>query len=103
VDWVLSEVGPDVPVHFTRFHPDYKLLNLAPTPVATLEKARDMALARGMHYPYVGNVPGHPGNHTYCPGCGRQIITRNGFFVTALYLKDGCCQFCGEKIAGVWQ
>ncbi|OPY93450.1 MAG: Pyruvate formate-lyase 1-activating enzyme [Syntrophaceae bacterium PtaU1.Bin231] len=102
IDWVLGEVGPDVPVHFTRFHPDYQLLNLPPTPVATLANARDMALARGMHYPYVGNVPGHPGNHTYCPACKRIVIERQGFFVTAVNVKGGRCRFCGRKIAGVW-
>ena len=65
--WVAGELGPDVPVHFTRFHPDYQLLNLPPTPVATLERAREIAMATGLRYAYVGNVPGHPGNHTYCP------------------------------------
>jgi len=102
VDWVLGEVGPDVPVHFTRFHPDYQLLNLPPTPVATLSNARNLALARGMHYPYVGNVPGHPGNHTYCPNCKKIVIERQGFFVTAMNVKDGRCKFCRRKIAGVW-
>jgi pyruvate formate lyase activating enzyme len=103
VDWVAGELGPDVPVHFTRFHPDYQLLNLSDTPIATLERARNMALAKGLHYPYVGNVPDHPGNHTYCPGCRRIVIQRSGFFVTALNIKDGRCPFCKTKIAGVWQ
>ena len=83
-DWVAGEVGPDVPVHFTRFHPDYQLRNLPPTPVATLEKAREIAMRKGIRYAYVGNVPGHPGNHTYCPGCGKVVIGRSGFFVTAV-------------------
>src|SRR5512136_931652 len=73
IDWVLGEVGPDVPLHFSRFHPAYQMLNLPPTPVATLERARDMALSRGIHYPYVGNVPSHPGNHTYCPKCKKIV------------------------------
>jgi pyruvate formate lyase activating enzyme len=102
IDWVLGEVGPDVPVHFTRFHPDYQLLNLPPTPVTTLERARDMALSKGMHYPYVGNVPGHPGNHTYCPNCKKAVIERQGFFITEMNIKDGCCKFCRRKITGVW-
>ncbi len=102
INWILGEVGADVPVHFTRFHPDYQLRNLSPTPVATLEQARDLALAKGMHYPYVGNVPGHPGNHTYCPGCGKVVIERQSFFVTAMNIKNGQCKFCGRKIAGVW-
>jgi pyruvate formate lyase activating enzyme len=101
--WVMGEVGPDVPVHFTRFHPDYKLLNLPPTPIATLERARDIARDEGLRYAFVGNVPGHPGNQTYCPGCGRIVIERRGFFVSAKRLRDGRCEFCQEKIAGVWQ
>ena len=100
--WVVGELGPDVPVHFTRFHPDYQLLNLPPTPVATLERARSIALEKGMHYPYVGNVPGHPGNHTYCPGCKKVVIERDGFFISQMNMKDGTCAFCHHKIAGVW-
>jgi pyruvate formate lyase activating enzyme len=100
--WVRDELGPDVPVHFTRFHPDYQLQHLPPTPVATLEAARNTALAAGLHYPYVGNVPGHPGNHTYCPGCGEIVIRRQGFLVEAVRLRDGLCAACGRAIAGVW-
>jgi pyruvate formate lyase activating enzyme len=102
-DWVAGEVGPDVPVHFTRFHPDYQMPHLPPTPVATLERARQIALAKGIHYPYVGNVPGHPGNNTYCPSCGKAIIKRDSFFVVDLHLRDGRCAFCNRKIAGVWR
>lgn len=101
-EWVMGELGPDVPIHFTRFHPDYKLLNLPPTPVSTLEKARDLALRAGLRYAYVGNVPGHPGNHTYCPRCGKVVIRRDGLFVGENNLKDGACKFCGAKVAGVW-
>ncbi len=102
IQWVLDEVGPDVPLHFTRFHPDYKMLNLPPTPVETLERAYDLARASGVHYPFVGNVPGHPGNHTYCPKCNRVIIRRIGFFVTEIHLEAGRCRFCGRSIAGIW-
>jgi len=102
VKWVAGEVGPDVPVHFTRFHPDYQLLNLPPTPVATLERARAAAIEAGLRYAYVGNVPGHPGNHTYCPKCAKVVVERRGFFVTSLQVTAGRCGFCGQKIAGVW-
>ena len=102
VEWVMGELGPDVPLHFTRFHPDYQLLNLPPTPIATLERARAMALDRGLRYPYVGNVPGHPGNHTYCPRCRARVITRQDFFVLESTLKNGRCGACGYAIAGVW-
>ncbi|MDD5761360.1 MAG: AmmeMemoRadiSam system radical SAM enzyme [bacterium] len=101
-DWVAGEIGPDVPVHFTRFHPDYQLRNLPPTPVATLEKAREIAMRKGIRYAYVGNVPGHPGNHTYCPGCGKVVVGRSGFFVTAMNIEKGRCRSCRRSIAGVW-
>jgi pyruvate formate lyase activating enzyme len=101
-DWVAGELGPDVPVHFTRFHPDYQLRNLPPTPVATLENAREIAMRRGIRYAYVGNVPGHPGNHTYCPGCGKVVVGRSGFFVTAMNIEKGRCRSCRRSIAGVW-
>lgn len=101
-EWVMGELGPDVPIHFTRFHPDYQMRNLPPTPVATLERAYDIAKARGIRYPFVGNVPGHPGNNTYCPGCGKPVILRTGFFITAEHLKNGRCGYCNEVIAGVW-
>jgi pyruvate formate lyase activating enzyme len=100
--WVVDEAGPDVPVHFTRFHPDYQLTNLPPTPVATLERAREIGLGAGLHYAYVGNVPGHPGNHTYCPGCGKAVVERDGLFVLENRLRDGKCPDCGRAIAGVW-
>lgn len=103
VKWVVGEVGPDVPVHFTRFHPDYQLLNLPPTPIGTLERAYDIAKAHGMHYPYVGNVPGHAGNNTYCPGCGSIVIRRAGFFIRESFITDGGCPQCGESIAGLWE
>ncbi len=102
VDWINGEIGPDVPVHFTRFHPDYRLLNLPSTPVATLERFRDHAMSKGLHYVYIGNVPGHEGNHTYCPGCGKIVIQRNSFFLEEIHINAGRCAFCGKKIAGVW-
>jgi pyruvate formate lyase activating enzyme len=101
--WVAEEVGPHVPVHFTRFHPDYQMPNLPPTPISTLERAREIALREGLHFPYVGNVPGHAGNHTYCPQCGRIVIERMGFFVRGVRLEGGSCAACGEPVAGVWQ
>lgn len=101
-DWITGEIGPDVPIHFTRFHPDYQLQNLAPTPVATLERARNLAMSKGIRFAYVGNVPDHPGNHTYCPQCGKRVIERSAFFVTRMNLERGSCKFCGKPIAGVW-
>ena len=100
--WVVTTLGPEVPLHFTRFHPDYRLQHLPPTPIATLERARAIALSHGIHHAYVGNVPGHPGNHTYCPGCGKVVVSRSGFFVTEAHLRSGRCAFCDRPLAGVW-
>ena len=101
-EWIAGELGPDVPVHFTRFHPDYQLLNLPPTPVTTLERAHQIAIDKGIHYAFVGNVPDHPGNNTYCPSCKKVVVKRRGFFILEKSLKDGACASCGQKIAGVW-
>ena len=100
--WVAGEAGPDVPLHFTRFHPDYQLPNLAPTPVATLERSREIAMRQGLRFVYVGNVPGHPGNQTYCPGCGAIVVEREGFVVVTVRLKNGRCPSCKRSIPGVW-
>ncbi len=101
--WILRNVGDDVPVHFTRFYPTYKLKNLPPTPVASVERARDVALSKGLKFAYVGNVPvGHPGESTYCPSCGKRIIHRWGYSVRSIRIKAGHCEFCGENIPGVW-
>ena len=101
--WVRAELGPDVPLHFTRFHPEYMLTNLPPTPVSTLERAAAIGRAEGLHYVYVGNVPGHEGENTYCPGCGEIVIERRGFFVEKNRLRDGRCGACRRPIPGVWE
>lgn len=100
--WIAAELGPDVPVHFTRFHPTYRLTDLPPTPVATLERAWDIGRKAGLHYVYLGNVPGHPGENTVCPGCGAIAIRRMGFQVLHNKLEDGVCQGCQKQIPGVW-
>ncbi|MBF0121658.1 MAG: AmmeMemoRadiSam system radical SAM enzyme [Desulfobacterales bacterium] len=102
IKWVAGEIGTDIPVHFTRFHPDYQMTNLPPTPVDTLERAYETAKKNGLNYPFVGNVAGHPGNNTYCPKCGKPVIIRTGFFVTETHLKDGNCSYCNKQIAGVF-
>jgi len=101
-DWVMGELGPDVPLHFTRFRPDYQMPHLPPTPTATLERARSIAMARGIRYAYVGNVPGHPGNNTVCPSCKKEVIRRTLFFVEGSNVKGGKCGYCGKRIAGVF-
>jgi pyruvate formate lyase activating enzyme len=99
--WIVSRLGPGVPLHFSRFHPTYKIQNLPPTPVSTLEKARRVALDAGVHFVYLGNVVGHEAESTYCPACGRRVIHRVGFSVLENLLKASRCP-CGETIPGVW-
>jgi pyruvate formate lyase activating enzyme len=99
--WISGELGPDTPLHLTRFHPAYRLLNLPPTPVATLERAREAAVREGLRYVYLGNVPGHPAESTRCPACGKVVIRRKGFMVQEVLLSAGRCP-CGERIPGVW-
>jgi len=101
--WIISELGESVPVHFSRFWPQYKLKNLPPTPVRTLEEARDIALNCGIHFAYIGNVPGHKGENTYCPGCGATVVRRTGYNVHYVRVKDGKCLYCGHPIPGVWE
>ncbi len=100
--FVRSELGPEVPVHFTRFHPSYRLQNLPSTPIATLERARAAALAEGLLFAYLGNVPGHPGENTYCPGCGKVLVRRLGMAVSENRLKGGRCPECRRAIPGIW-
>lgn len=100
--WVKSNLGADVPVHFTRFHPEYLLKNLPPTPLATLERAKAVADAEGLHYVYLGNIPGHPAENTYCPKCRRIVVARIGFTVTETHLRKGKCEYCQQVIPGVW-
>ena len=100
--WMLKDLGPLVPIHFSRFHPHYLLKNLPPTPVSSLEKAREIALETGLKYVYIGNVFGHEGENTYCPNCKKKIIGRIGYTITEMNIKDNKCKFCGEIIPGVW-
>ena len=100
--WIVDHLGTDHPLHFSRFYPKYKLDRLPPTPVETLTRFRRIAMDIGIRYVYVGNVPGHEGNHTYCHHCGQMIIERRGYFLTHNEMADGCCRFCGTRIPGVW-
>jgi pyruvate formate lyase activating enzyme len=101
--WVKAELGPDVPLHFSRFHPEYLLKNLPPTPVPTLERAKAICDAEGLHYVYIGNVPGHPAESTYCPKCRRAVVERAGYTVKAMHLNRGKCQNCRQPIPGIWE
>ena len=89
-------------LHFSRFHPEYLLKNLPPTPLPTLERAKAICDAEGLHYVYIGNVPGHPAENTWCPKCRRIVVERAGFIVKALHLDGGKCRFCHQAIPGIW-
>ncbi|MFH0738284.1 MAG: AmmeMemoRadiSam system radical SAM enzyme [Candidatus Omnitrophota bacterium] len=100
--WIKDNLGEGTPLHFSRFTPMYKMNALNPTPIETLERARQIALDCGLKYVYIGNVPGNPGENTYCPKCRNVIINRTGFTVSKVNIVEGKCKFCAERISGVW-
>ncbi len=100
--WIRENLGAEVPLHFTRFAPAHRMRHVPPTPVATLERARRIALEEGLKFVYIGNVPGHLANNTFCPRCGKIVIRRLHFSVLQVNLRNGRCRFCGARIPGVW-
>ena len=99
IRWIVENLGPETPIHFLRFHPDYKLVDVPPTPVETLEKHAQIAFEEGMKYVYLGNVPGHRLESTYCPNCGKLLIRRFGFDILEVNLREDMrCPYCGYKI-----
>jgi len=100
--WIKENLGDQVPVHFSRFMPSFRLMNLPPTPLEKLEEAYKIAKNVGLKYVYIGNVPGHPGESTICPNCGNIVIKRIGYEILENNIEDGKCKFCGNKIAGRW-
>jgi len=100
--WILESLGPDHPLHFLRFFPRYRLDRLAPTPVDTLIRFRELAMAQGIHYVYLGNVPGHEGNHTFCHNCRKMLVERQGYHITRQLIAAGRCPYCNTPIPGVW-
>ena len=103
-EWVFETLGPDVPLHFTAFHPDYKLMHLPPTSAASLVRARQIALETGLHYVYTGNVHDPEGGTTFCPACKAAVIERDWYEIPAYRLTDdGHCPNCGTAIAGRFQ
>ena len=101
--WVVKNLGPDVPMHFTAFHPDYKMLDHPPTPPETLIRAREIALRNGVHYAYTGNVHDKAGQSTWCPECGGLVIERDWYRLGEWHLDpQGRCAHCGHPIAGVF-
>jgi pyruvate formate lyase activating enzyme len=101
-DWILDNLGPDVPLHFTAFHPDFKLRDKPPTPPETLHQARRIALEAGLHYVYEGNIVTNAGS-TFCPKCKLRVVRRSWHKVEEDLLRGGKCPQCACVIAGVWQ
>jgi pyruvate formate lyase activating enzyme len=100
--WIHENLGDDVPLHFSRFYPMYKLLNLPPTPDETVIRARKIAMVEGLRYVYTGNIAYPEGESTYCPRSGEIAIERKGYFIVADNLKNGKCPD-GEKVPGIWE
>ena len=101
--WVVANLGPEVPWHFSAFHPDWKMLDKPSTPLTTLIRARDIAIKHGMRYAYTGNVHYSSGDSTYCHQCGNKVIGRDWYVMTDWQLTDhGECRFCGTHVAGVF-
>lgn len=99
-DWFAEKLGPDVPWHFSAFHPDFKLMDHPHTPTTTLTRARQIAMSKGLRYVYTGNVHDSDGGSTWCPGCGKCVIERDWYELGEYHVRDGACAFCGTKIAG---
>ncbi len=101
-DWLCKNGLAEVPLHFTRFIPLYKLTQVPVTPVSTLERAREIALHTGMKFVYLGNVPGHTAENTFCSGCGKLVVERRGFRILSNHISGGKCSYCSNIIPGVW-
>jgi pyruvate formate lyase activating enzyme len=99
--FVSRELGPDTPWHLSRFFPTYQMRDRPPTPVRTLELGREIGRSEGLRYVYLGNVGGE--SNTYCPGCGKVLVSRSGYWVSTTNIQDGCCKFCKSPVAGVWE
>jgi pyruvate formate lyase activating enzyme len=99
-DWLVAKAGADVPWHISRFYPQYKYLDSEPTPLKALERAGEIGKAAGLHYVYLGNVPGVKGESTFCYNCGRILIERAGYRIAANNIENCSCPDCGSKIAG---
>ncbi|MDZ7331235.1 MAG: AmmeMemoRadiSam system radical SAM enzyme [candidate division KSB1 bacterium] len=101
-EFIKNDLGVDTPWHISRFYPHYRLTDHSPTPVASLNRARDIGLAQGLRYVYLGNVPGSDAENTYCYNCGKLLIERYGFQIIQNHIKAGNCRFCGTKIDGLF-
>jgi len=100
--WLLANLGPDVPLHFLRFFPRYRLSRLEPTPVRVIEEFRRIAMKEGIHYAYTGNIGISAGANTWCHNCGKLLVERKGYLIPVMEIRKGRCRYCGTRIPGVW-
>ncbi|MBN2270866.1 MAG: AmmeMemoRadiSam system radical SAM enzyme [Sedimentisphaerales bacterium] len=103
VRWIKANLGGETPLHFSRFFPRHKMLNLPPTSLETLDLARRIAMEEGLQYVYIGNIASKEGQNTYCPKCKALLIERSGYTILQNNLKNGTCPKCGNEIYGVWK
>jgi pyruvate formate lyase activating enzyme len=100
VDFIVNKAGADVPWHISRFHPQYKYMDSVPTPISSLERAEQIGKEAGLHYIYLGNVPGSKSESTFCYNCGKMLIERVGYRIAGNHIVNSCCPDCGTKVAG---
>ena len=101
-DWLVQNGFTENPLHFIRFHPEYRLTQVPPTPIATLDRAREIALKAGLKYVYIGNVANTPAENTYCPKCGKIVVERKGYQILQNAIIAGKCRYCAQPIPGRW-
>ena len=101
--WLRKNLGSDVPIHFSRFYPQYQLREPPPTPIQSLERAYEICREEGLEYIYIGNVPGQHTENTYCPSCSKTLVSRRGYRVSSIDIVDGRCRHCGHEIPGIWE
>jgi len=102
-EWIMNNLGPDVPLHFTAFHPDFRMMDHPVTPARTLNRARSIALANGLHFVYTGNVHDRKGQSTYCHACGKILIERDWYELGEYHIQNGKCQYCDTFIPGCFE
>ncbi len=100
--WISSELGEETPLHFSRFFPMYKAKDIPPTPIETLEKAKETAVEAGLKFVYIGNISTEKGSNTYCPNCRKLLVARSGFGIISDNIRRGRCSYCRQEIPGVW-
>jgi len=101
--WIVANMGRETPLHFSRFSPHYRMKNLPPTPAATLDRAREIALAEGLHHVYIGNILRKDAQDTRCGGCGELLVKRRGYTVFLNSITSGACPACGRSVYGIWK